>query len=190
MRIGIYGGSFDPIHNGHLVTANFVLEERNLNKILFIPAYISPHKLDMKYSPASHRMKMIQLAIEDKSEFSVSDIEINNESVSYTYSTLLELSKIYNEMELIIGYDNFLVFDKWTKPELILDLVKLIVLRRHKIDYDKPNHKFRDYGIVLNSPIIDISSSDIRRRVNNNKSLENLVPIKVKNFIAEHNLYR
>lgn len=189
-KIGIFGGTFDPIHIGHLITTQFVLEQRKLDKIIFIPCYISPHKTNYNSSNPVHRLNMLKLAIEGIPYFESSDFEIRKGNISYTYDTILELKKTYHYIELIIGYDNLIVFDKWYKPDEILDLAKLVVMKR-VIDKDaEVKNKYFEKAIILNTPSIEISSSEIRERVKNNLSIDFMVPEKVKNYIIKNNLYR
>ena len=106
--VGIFGGTFDPIHLGHLICAQSVYEKRGLEKIIFIPCKISPHKRDVISSESLHRLEMIKLAIADIPYFDYSDFEINNDRISYSIDTLFHLKKEYENLELIIGEDNFL----------------------------------------------------------------------------------
>lgn len=189
-RIGVYGGTFDPIHIGHLITAQYILEERRLDKILFIPAFVSPHKTQVYSTEGSHRIEMVKLAIEGYEKFECSDYEIKKGGVSYTLDTLIELNKTYKNIELIIGYDNLLSFDSWYKPEEIVKLGKLLVLKR-KIggDINQFNKYFGEANFI-DSPSIDISSTKIRERVRKNLPIDFLVPQKVKEYINENNLYK
>jgi nicotinate-nucleotide adenylyltransferase len=168
MAVGIYGGTFDPVHVGHIITAQRVLEKRKLDKIIFIPAYISPLKTDKKYAPPEHRLNMLKLGLEETDNFITSDIELKRKNISYTIDTLKELKKTYDEIELIIGYDNLLVFHKWHKPDEILELCKLVVLHRK----------------------VEISSTEIRERIENNLPIDFLVPLKVKEYIYNNGLYK
>ncbi|GAB6282959.1 MAG: nicotinate-nucleotide adenylyltransferase [Ignavibacterium sp.] len=187
-KIGIFGGSFDPIHLGHLIIAQFVYDERNLDKIIFIPSFISPHKMDVNFSNPKHRLEMIKLAIKDIPYFDYSDFEIKKEGISYTIDTLKEFKKNYDDIDLIIGYDNLLTFDKWKNPDEILKLAKLIVLRRETTLTKKMN-KYFDCAIFLKSPIVEISSTEIRERVAKNKSINFLITKEVKEYIFQNNLY-
>lgn len=190
MAVGIYGGTFDPVHVGHIITAQRVLEKRNLEKIIFIPAYISPLKTDKKYAPPEHRFKMLELALEDNENFITSDIELKRKNVSYTIDTLKELKKTYDEIELIIGYDNLLVFHKWHKPDEILELCKLVVLHR-KVDIEpKEKNIYFDKAEILDTPTIEISSTEIRERIEKNLPIDFLVPLKVKEYIYTNGLYK
>lgn len=189
-KIGIYGGTFDPIHMGHLITAQFILEERNLNKIVFIPAYISPHKTQVLSVEGMHRIEMVKLAIDGYKYFQYSDYEINKGGVSYTIDTLHELKKKYEDIELIIGYDNLLSFDTWHKPDEIVTLAKLLVLKR-KIGGDiNQFNKYFSEAKFIDSPTIEISSTSIRERIRKNLPIDFLVPEKVKEYIISNNLYK
>lgn len=188
-KIGIFGGTFDPIHVGHLITTQYVLEQRKLDKIIFIPCYISPHKTDQNATNPVHRLNMLRLAIEGISYFDISDFEIRKGNISYTYDTILELKKTYNYIELIIGYDNLIVFDKWHKPDEILDLVKLVVMKRVIDKEIETKNKFFEKAIILDTPTIEISSTNIRERVKNKLPISFLVPKKVEEYIIKNNLY-
>jgi nicotinate-nucleotide adenylyltransferase len=188
-KTGILGGTFDPVHNGHLITAQYVLEKRNLDKIIFIPCNISPHKTDLLSSSAEHRLNMVKLAINNIPYFDYSDYELNAEGVSYTYNTLLYLSEKYESLELIIGYDNLLVFEKWYQPDEIIRLASLVVMKR-KTDIEEKRNRYFEKAVLLDTPTIEISSTDIRERVRNNLPVDFLVPESVKKYIYETNLYR
>jgi len=188
-KIGIFGGTFDLIHNGHLITAQYVLEKRNLEKIIFIPCFISPHKTNLVTSEPIHRLQMIKLAVNSLPYFDYSDYELKSEGISYTYNTLLYLNEKYRSLELIIGYDNLLVFDKWNKPDEILELATLVVMKR-KTDIEEKRNRFFEKAILVDTPTIEISSTDIRERVRNNLPIDYLVPESVKKYIYETNLYK
>lgn len=191
MRIGLYGGNFDPVHLGHLITAQAVLEQRNLDKILFMPAHISPFKTGVKSSSADDRLNMLKLAIGQQERFEISNFEIDKEGVSYTVETLKALKQQYSRIELIIGYDNFVDFDKWKSPDEILTLADVVVLRR--IMHDKSELKETRYDKLVSfaeTPIIEISSTEIRKRIREGKSIDFLVPPKVKEYINSMNLYK
>ena len=189
-KIGIYGGTFDQIHFGHLITAQSVLEIRKLDKILFIPSFISPLKTDRISSSPRDRINMLKLAIKDIPHLDYTDMEIKKKNISYTIETIKELRKTYKNIELIIGYDNLLVFDKWKNPDELLKLVTLIVLRR-KVDNEK-NHrnKYFKHAIFVDTPLVDIRGTDIRKRVRSGKSINFLVPQKVMAYIYKQNLYK
>lgn len=185
--IGLFGGTFDPIHTGHLITAQSVLELRNLSKIIFMPAYVSPLKVTYHSASSEDRANMVELVIKDNPRYDLSKYEIEKQNISYTIDTLNFLIKKYDNIELIIGYDNFLIFNKWRSSELILQLAKVIVLGRkiNNINQKKLDERF----IFVDSPMIEINSTEIRERVRNNLSIDFLVHPKIKNYIIEKKLY-
>lgn len=188
--VGIFGGTFDPIHLGHLITAQAVREIRRLDKIIFIPAFISPHKTDIDTLSPEHRLNMIRLSLEGKNYFSYSDMELTNENISYSIDTIKKLKKVYNDLELIIGYDNIFDFKTWKEPDEILKLVKLVVLKR-KANIE-PDYKDKYYksALFVETPTIEISSSEIRRRVNSDLPINYLVTESVNDYIVKNNLYK
>lgn len=189
-RIGIYGGTFDPIHHGHLITAQAVKEMRSLDKIIFIPSFVSPHKEGFIVSGPEHRINMLRLAIDKIPYFGWSDFEIKRERVSYTIDTLTEMKKKYDFIELIVGADNLKTFDRWKSPEEILDLATLIVLRRRTdADTESRNH-YMDKAVFLETPRIDISGTIIRQRVKQGLPIDFLVPQSVIKYIYDIKLYK
>ena len=189
-KVGIFGGTFDPIHMGHLITAQSVREIRELDKIIFIPAFISPHKASVEASSTENRLNMIKIAIKDVPFFECSDIEIKKGGISYTVDTLRELKKIYDEIEFIVGYDNIFSFHKWKEPDEILKLAKLIVLKRKSSHPPPFEDKYYRQAIFVQTRGIEISATDIRERVKHNLPIHFLVPQKVKEYIYEQKLYR
>ena len=199
MRIGIIGGSFDPIHLGHLNMAEYLREYKDLEKIIFVPTGKPPHK---EYStPSDSRMKMVDLAISTNDYFASANIEINNENVSYTVETLKYLRNICPgpEFFFIIGLDNLFTLDTWKDFEKLAKITKIIVANR--ISYEKENSGIFEkcselvekYGFdieIVDTPIIEISSSDIRRRIKEGLSIEYLTPQTVVSYIKENNLYK
>jgi nicotinate-nucleotide adenylyltransferase len=184
MHTGILGGSFDPIHHGHLILARAALEELGLDRILFIPANMSPHKTDSKPATAQDRLAMVQLAIKDEPGFEASDLEHHRPTPSYTVETLRELRSRHpdDEFTLLIGADNVAKFDTWRQPDEIRRLARLAVLDRAR--HDTP----RDWPVVRR--LVDISSTDLRARVAAGRSIRYLTPDSVCDYIATHGLYR
>lgn len=187
-KIGIYGGTFDPIHLGHLITARSVKEIRDLTEIIFIPASTSPLKQENKSAPPIHRLEMTKLAVKNYNDFSVSDFEIKNKGISYTIDTIKHFKNIYKNIELIIGYDNFLVFDKWYKWEEIIDLVDIIVLKRFYEEPIAPKTN-SDKFIFVDSPTIQINSTLIRERNAKDLPIDFQVTPEVLKYIKENDLY-
>jgi len=188
--IGVYGGTFDPIHMGHLITAQSVCEIRKLDKIIFIPSFISPHKTDIITSAPKHRISMLKLAISGIPSFEYADIEIKKKNISFTIDTIQTLKSFYDKIELIIGYDNLIKFDTWKEPDRILEQVKLIVLRRKVIEDKYHKNKYFEKAIFVDTPCIEIYGTDIRERVSKNMSINFLVPQKVMAYIYKYNLYK
>jgi nicotinate-nucleotide adenylyltransferase len=201
--IGIYGGTFDPIHTGHLIIAEQVREILKLDKIVFLPNGNPPHK-QKKVSDKYARFNMIRLAIEDNPNFYLSDIEIKKNEPSYTYNTLLELKKEFkDEIYFIIGADSLVNLHKWHRYEELITLCKIVVLPRvlENISNDKNNPDFLknwiinqlkadlDNFILVDFPMLEISSTIIRENISNKKSVKYMLPEKVIKYIYEENLY-
>ncbi len=188
-RIGLYGGTFDPPHIGHLIIAETAWQQLALDKVLFIPAYIPPHKKGKKYTTPQQRLEMLQCAIRGNKHFDILDIELKRRGVSYTADTLFQLKQLYPfyEFFLIIGSDNLLQFSTWKEPEKILKLSKLVV-------YERPSYtlqsKHRTFAYIINGPMLDISSTFIRRLVRTEQSIRYLVPQSVEQYITNHLLYK
>lgn len=184
MRIGILGGSFDPIHHGHLILARAAREELLLDRIVFIPANKSPHKTGTKPATAEERLEMVRRALQDEEGFEASDIEFERPAPSYTVDTLRELKKLHpdDELVLLIGADNVATFDTWREPDEIRKLATIAVL-------DRANHAAPHNWPVVRR-LIDISSTDIRARVAAGRSIRYLTPDSVCDYIAAHGLYR
>ncbi len=189
-RAGIYGGTFDPVHNGHLITAQCVRELRSLDKIIFIPNRISPFKQELKVSEPEHRMNMLKLAIKNIAYFDLSDFEIKRKKVSYTIDTLHRIKQDYDEIELIVGADNIYTFDKWKSPEEIIELVTLLVLKRRTDNEPDIPNKFIKDAVLLETPVIDISGTVIRERVRRGLPIDFLVPQDVMKYIYDLKLYK
>ncbi len=185
--IGLFGGTFDPIHIGHLITAQSVLELRNLSKIIFMPTFVSPLKVDCQSASSEDRAKMVELAIKDYPHFELDRYEMEKHKISYTIDTLDFLKKRYDNIELIIGYDNFLIFNKWKSAELIFQLAKVIVLGRKVNTMEIVNSS--DKFIFVENPTIEVNSTEIRERVRKNMSIDFLVQHKIKDYIVQKKLY-
>jgi nicotinate-nucleotide adenylyltransferase len=188
-KVGIFGGTFDPIHLGHLITAQSVKEIRDLEKIIFIPAHISPHKTDAKPSSPEDRLNMIKFAVENIPFFDCSEIEIKKGGISYTVDTLKALKKKYEKLELIIGYDNIFSFHTWKEPDEIFKLADVIVLKRKSSQPPQFEDKYYHQAVFVQTRGIEISATDIRERVKNGLPINFLVPPKVMEYIYNHKLY-
>lgn len=188
-KVGIFGGTFDPIHMGHLITAQSVREIRELDKIIFIPAFISPLKANTKSTQPEHRMEMIKIAIEGIPFFEHSDMEIKKGGISYTVETLRELKNNYDQLEFIIGYDNIFEFHSWQNPDDIIALADIVVLKRKSSLPPPFEDKYYHSAVFVQTRGIEISATDIRERVKNKKPIHFLVPGKVEEYIYKNNLY-
>ncbi|MCK9426872.1 MAG: nicotinate-nucleotide adenylyltransferase [Ignavibacteriaceae bacterium] len=189
-RIGIFGGTFDPIHIGHLITAQSLLEIRKLDKIIFIPCYLSPHKRQTQNSAPKHRLEILKLSIQYQKQFSYSEIELNRGEISFTIDTVRELKKQYDYIDLIIGFDNLIVFDSWKEPDELFNLTNVVVMKRiidKEIEY---KHKYYEMAAIIQSPYVELSSTYIRKRVSNDLPIDFMVTYAAKEYILKNNLYR
>lgn len=191
MKIGIFGGTFNPPHVGHLIVAEQVITMLGLDKIIFIPSFISPHKQEGESDVAEHRLTMTKLAISGNPKFKCSDIEILKKETSYSIHTLEQLKRenAADTFFLIIGMDNYLTFQLWKEPHRILELTTLVVLNRPGYP-QQVNEVFGTRNTVfVDVPNIDISSSDIRKRVKERRSIQYLVPKNVEEYISASGLF-
>lgn len=195
MAIALYGGSFDPIHIGHLITATNAVENYNLDKVIFIPSHITPLKDRNLEASDVDRYEMIQRSIKNNPKFIVSDYEINNDGVSYSYNTVKYFKDTYQDEKIyfIIGTDRAKDLKKWYNIEELSKLVTFIFVARddEKLEdiVEKDSfYKGIDYEIMI-SPIIEISSSLIRNRIKQSKKIEYMVTDECKSYIEELSLY-
>jgi len=192
MHIGLFGGTFNPIHTGHLIIADALINQTSINKIIFIPAAIPPHKQNQTISAAKHRFKMIQLAIQDFPEFEVSDFEIKRGEVSYTIQTVQCFLDRYTSDTLyfIIGADSLAEMKLWREPERLIHMIRFIVVNRPGFDMNEIKPEFHENVLWVNTPLIEISSTQIRQQVRNHQSIRFLVPSTVENYIHKNALYQ
>ncbi|OBY10811.1 nicotinate-nucleotide adenylyltransferase [Clostridium paraputrificum] len=196
-RVGIIGGTFDPIHLAHIYIAEEAKKKLNLDKVIFMPAGIQPLKTDKKVTEASLRLEMVQKAIEGKIGFEVSDYEIKKEGKSYTYKTLEHFYKEYKDLYFIIGADCLLDIDKWKEIEKIFSLCKFVVFTRPGYNNNElvnkkrfVEEKYNGDIILLEVPGIHISSTEIREKIINNEKVDDILPAVVLDIIKEKGLYR
>ena len=195
MAIALYGGSFDPIHIGHLITATNAVENYNLDKVIFIPSHITPLKDRNLEASDVERYKMIQRSIKNNSKFIVSDYEINNDGVSYSYNTVKYFSELYKNEKIyfIIGTDRAKDLKKWYNIGELAKLVTFIFVARDEEDLYKVVegdvfYKSINYEI-MKSPVIEISSSLIRKNLKNKKSIKYMITDECRSYIEELGLY-
>jgi nicotinate-nucleotide adenylyltransferase len=200
-RIGIFGGTFNPIHMGHMIMAEKVCQQHHLSKILFMPAYIPPHKYVNDLAEAHHRYQMIKAVISGKSKFEVSDLEIKREGKSYTIDTVQEILDHYGkdcEVFLIMGADSLNELELWKNIKRLSQLCHFVIVNRPGF---KTEASTRLVEIIGSNNILDmerlrveinpvgISSTDIRKRLNDGVQIKDLVPECVEGYIKEHSLY-
>lgn len=192
MRIGILGGTFDPIHNGHLLMAEQAREWKKLDEVWFIPVAIPPHKQHKQISPTSHRVEMVKKAVADHPHFQVSEIECNREGPSYTVDTLQELCNIHPNFEfyLIIGADMVKDLPNWYKIKEILQMTQIIGIHRPGFDNNPISASIGDRVEWLPDGIeIKVSSTFIRKHIHNERIMPYIVPEQVYQYIKEYSLY-
>ncbi|MBI3611176.1 MAG: nicotinate-nucleotide adenylyltransferase [Nitrospirae bacterium] len=219
MKIGIFGGTFDPIHSGHLAIAEEVLKTIGLDRVLLIPAGRPPHKKGRKVLPAQHRIEMVRLAVEGHPGLEVSDLEITRRGKSYTIETVKALERNYpkeTEFYLILGLDAFLEFSSWRASDELMARCHIVVVSR-------PGYRFSDLSrldflgrmdpewldeldagrrfrrdlplsagtrlILIRVPAHDVSATQIRDHLSGGKRLKNLLPPLVESYIIKHKIY-
>ena len=183
-KIGIYGGSFDPVHHGHLILAREAREALDLEKVIFVPAAMSPFKARAAAASGDMRFKMLQAAIEGEEGFAIDDCELRRPPPSWTIDTVLEIRKreTASEICLLIGEDNMATLDRWQRFAELNKLVRFVVLDR------TGSQTQSNYRVVRRK--IDISATDIRKRVARGQSIRYLVPSAVEEIIQGEKLYR
>ncbi len=187
MRIGILGGTFNPIHIGHLILAEEVREKLKLDKIIFVPAYLPPHKNNSDIAKPEHRYEMISLAISTNRYFSVSDVEIKRKGRSYTIDTLREFKKGYpkDSLYFITGSDLLKYLPEWRDLKEVIRMVKFVVATRPGYPLEKIPGYIKTIGIRA----VDISGFEVRQCIKQKTSFRYLVAEAVFNYIVKHNLY-
>ncbi len=181
--IGVFGGTFDPVHVGHLAIANDALEELELESVFFVPARRSPLKQDGPVASAEDRLAMLTAAIADEPRFRVSPVELDRKGPSFTIDTL-EALRAEGALFLILGSDAYADFERWREPARIRDLATIVLAAR-------PGAPNAPRGVrMLDSPLMDISSRELRARAARGRSLRYLVPEAALRYIEEHRLYR
>lgn len=194
-RLGILGGTFDPIHIGHLVMASYAVDALNLDNVWFVPAQTPPHK-HHEITPIEHRAEMVRRAVLLDSRFAFSDLDLRGEEPSFTSELLANLGESLPDTELVflLGADSLTTFGTWHEPETILQHAKIGVAERpgssidNRIRNSVPGLAERIFE--FDSPLIELSSSEIRDRRQQRKSITYLVPEDVENYILERGLYR
>lgn len=207
--IGFLGGSFDPIHNGHLLPALEVARSLQLQQLYLMPNHIAPHK-EASHCSAKQRVKMVEIAIKDKALLQIDTRELNRDTESYTIETLKEIQAQYPSASLcfIMGMDSLIHFDSWYQWQNILNYCHLVIcarpgwkgefnstvqalLDKHQTDSRADLHQFKSGKIYFHKTTqFDISSTQIRLNIKQNINVENLLPTQVYNYIKGHQLYK
>ncbi len=200
-KTGILGGTFNPLHMGHLIIAEEVCKRHNLSEVLFIPAYIPPHKYVKDLANANQRYQMVKHAISENSKFEVSDLEIKREGKSFTIDTVQDILHHYGEkidIFLIMGADSLNELELWKDIKKLSQLCHFVIINRPGYN-SEPSDRLVE--IIGNDKVLDmerlrltiepvgISSTDIRKRINDGVEIKNLVPDCVEMYIKEHGLY-
>jgi nicotinate-nucleotide adenylyltransferase len=210
-RTVVFGGSFNPIHLGHLLLADEVQEILGADRVLFVPAGQPPHKSPVQIAPAAHRHAMVQLAVADHPRFAVSDVEVRRPGLSYTVDTLAALANAGDELFLLIGSETFLDLLNWREPQRVAARARLVVVPRtgscfapesaaaQKVLREIGAAPFVHAGegplpangvLLVHATSLPISASELRRRVRDGRSLAYRVPPAVRAYIEQHGLYR
>ena len=195
MEYCLFQGTFNPIHNAHIRVAEYVLKTFGIDKVIFIPSFIPPHK-DPNIVDARHRLNMVKIATRYNDKFEVSDIEIKRGGVSYTYLTILELTKILkpeSNLKFIIGTDAFKQIETWYETDKLKSMLDFIVFIRED-NFDKTSIKYlkeKGYNYqVMKLDYIDISSTEIREKIKYNQSVTDLISKETEEYIKKYELYK
>ncbi|HET9705761.1 MAG TPA: nicotinate-nucleotide adenylyltransferase [Vicinamibacterales bacterium] len=200
MTLGVLGGTFDPVHNGHVAAARAAQEALTLDAIVLIPSHIPPHRAHPAGAGSEQRFAMAQLAASEQPGWSASRIELDRSGRSYTYDTLVELGRPPSQIFFILGADAFAEIATWSRYPAVLDRANFVVVSRPGITLDslrervptafqhRPAAETRVILVDAHTP--DISATDIRRRVHAGDSIHDLVPASVEHYITTHRLYR
>ncbi len=198
MKVGIFGGTFNPIHNGHLLIAENAYDQFNLDRVVFLPTGKSPHKQDKTVLNGNIRCEMVASAIKDIPYFTYDRKEVDSEKVNYTFETLEYFHQLHSDWEMyfIMGADSLLYFDKWVKPEVILKHSTVLIAARDHVEQDGIRKRIQEITNnlggamdVILTPEFNVASRDIRTRVAKKESIRFLVPEDVRAMIMEEKLY-
>jgi len=197
--LGILGGTFDPIHYGHIIAAECARDAFQLEKVLFVPAARPPHKDLHGVLDSGHRYNMVELAVRDNADFEVSPLELERQGLSYTVETVDSCLQLYPEAEIyfVLGTDALLLINTWKDLERLMQLCHFILVTRPGYWLNRNEVRFREVPsslwektLILPIPSLFIASSDIRERVAQGKTIKYLLPPSVEAYIRENNLYR
>ena len=192
MKFGIFGGTFDPVHNGHLIVAEYVRESISLDRILFVPTLITPNKRDAGIASARDRFAMLREGVKANPFFEVSGAEIERGGISYTVDTLRFLKEKHpaDSLFLLVGADNLAEFPTWKEPAEILRCASVVAITRPGFPAAANETALTRGFISCRVPAIEVSATEIRRRIRHGLPISYLVPPAVEKYIGRHRLYR
>lgn len=199
MKTGVFGGTFNPVHKGHIMLAEYCMDSVGLDRIIMIPTAVPPHKISNNLASENDRLNMCKLACRGKENFFVSDIEIKRQGKSYTYETLTQLKEIYPDDHLytIMGADMFLTLDRWKNPEIIFEKSSIITIPRDEENkqelenfYNKVLKAMGASSVILPNPVMSVSSTFIRENLDNFNLISDMLDKGVYDYIIKNNLYR
>lgn len=199
MKTGVFGGTFNPVHKGHIMLAEYCMDSVGLDRIIMIPTAVPPHKISNNLASENDRLNMCKLACRGKENFFVSDIEIKRQGKSYTYETLTQLKEIYpnDHLYTIMGADMFLTLDRWKNPEIIFEKSSIITIPRdeeNKLElenfYNKVLKAMGASSVILPNPVMSVSSTFIRENLDNFNLISDMLDKGVYDYIIKNNLYR
>lgn len=187
-RVGIFGGSFDPPHIGHLILAEQIRDQFKLDRLIWVPGYIPPHKQEHALMDVHHRLAMVEIATANNPGFEVSQVEIEREGISFTVDTLEQIAAENPgaKLFLLLGGDSYGAFENWYKPDRIRELANLIVYHRSG---SSPNSGSDDRVFFADGPMIQISSTLVRNALHSGRSIRYMVTESVHAYIVENKLY-
>ncbi|MCH5296236.1 MAG: nicotinate-nucleotide adenylyltransferase [Ruminococcus sp.] len=198
-KIGIFGGTFNPIHNGHVLLAKYCKEELDLDKVLLIPTYSPPHKVSADLANETDRLNMCRIVCKNLEGFEVLDIEIRRKGKSYSYQTLTSLKEIYHNDDLyfMMGADMFLSLDKWKNPEIIFQKASIIAVPRDISSVNELEYYYKNViapmgatAHILQNSVMQVSSTYVRENIENYNIVKDLIDSRVYDYITANNLYR
>lgn len=192
MKIGLFGGTFDPVHIGHLIVAETVRSDYGLDRVVLVPAFQQPLKAEHPVADPRSRMEMADLAVEGYSGLAVSDMEIQRGDISYTIDTLrsFQQSERENVYYLIVGMDSLMDMPNWKQSESLIEEAVILVAARPGYDDSQVESWVKVKSVMVKTPLIDICSSEIRNRIRSRHSIRFWVPEKVEQYINRKGLYR
>lgn len=199
MKTGVFGGTFNPVHKGHIMLAEYCMGSVGLDRIIMIPTAVPPHKISKNLASENDRLNMCKLACRGKENFFVSDIEIKRQGKSYTYETVTQLKEIYPDDHLytIMGADMFLTLDRWKNPKIIFEKSSIITIPRddeNKYELEKfYKNVLKPMGadaVILPNPVISVSSTFIRDNLDEFDLISGMLDKSVYDYIIKNNLYR